>query len=229
MNRIILSEKPHFVIQGEGVHTNKKMILLRVFGCPLRCINCDSQQTWTEKNKEYSIKEFYKMIKILTKEYNTDHILLTGGEPGLYISFMKEFFETYQDDNEWLWDIETAGVHSWEALYKWNDYIQFNFSPKIGALVAGNDMELKAFDKLPYNFIIKVVTSKKTFEEDLRDILRFQAGFKINNKYIYLMPKGIDTPTIIEESKWLIEKIGELPYNFSTRQHILLYGNKKLV
>jgi len=91
------------------------------------------------------------------------------------------------------------------------------------------DIELKAFNYLPENFIIKIVTSKDTLTNDLKDILKFQKKFFIDNKHIYLMPKGIDAPTIIEESKWLIEQIAKLHYNFSTRQHILLYGNKKLV
>jgi hypothetical protein len=43
------------------------------------------------------------------------------------------------------------------------------------------------------------------------------------------MPKGIDKKTITKQSKWIIKKIAKLPYEFSSRQHILLYGNKKLV
>jgi len=229
LDKIILAEKPHLAIQGEGVTTNKKMLLLRVFGCPLRCSDCDSKQSWSDQNAEYDQKSFYKMIKKNLKKFNTNHILLTGGEPGIYISFLTEFFQEYQNDTEWKWDIETSGFYDLTELYAWESDIQFNFSPKIGALPPEKPYEIEGLKNLPMNYIIKVVTEKDTFSNDLEAIKQLKEKFDLEDIRIYLMPKGIDKKTITKQSKWIIKKIAKLPYEFSSRQHILLYGNKKLV
>ena len=230
MIKLILAEKIHGVIQGEGINTGQKMVLIRVFGCPVKCKDCDSKQTWDTQVKEFDVKTFFKEIKKATKKFNTNHILLTGGEPGLYLPFMKEFFETYQDIYEWKWDIETAGIHDWSDIYEWESNIQFNISPKIGALYGVKDMEWKMFQSVPINYIVKVVTSKETLDKDIEAIKKLQKQYpQVGDSKIYLMPKGIDKKTILRETKWLIKKVFKLPYNFSNRVQILIYNIKKLV
>lgn len=228
-DKIFLCEKPHPVIQGEGINMGRKMILLRTFGCPLQCPECDSRFTWSGDKEEYDLKSFFKIIKKYTKKYNTKHILLTGGEPGLYISFLEEFFKKYQDKNEWEWDIESSGIYDFSSLYEWEPFIQFNFSPKVGALYIEKEFEWKAFENLPSQYIIKVVISKDTFDEDILKIKELQLKYNIEDNDIYLMPKGVEKKTIIKETKWLIKQIFKTTYNFSPRLHILIYNNKRLV
>lgn len=229
MDKIILAERMHPCIQGEGLNTGEKMVVVRVFGCPLKCDSCDSKQTWDTQLIEYDAKSFYKEIKKNLKRFHTNHVLLTGGEPGIYLPFLNLFFQEYQEKLECEWDIETAGVHDWADLYEWEDKIQFNFSPKIGALVTESNLELKAFDNPPCDYIVKVVTSKETFQNDIEKIKELQTKYEIDDSRVYLMPKGTTKSEITKQSKWLIKQIFKTPYNFSYRVHILIYNNKKLV
>jgi organic radical activating enzyme len=229
MDSIMLAEKLHPVIQGEGKNTNKKMVLVRVFGCPVKCEHCDSQQTWNNKDAEYGIEEFYKLLKKTLKKYNTNHILLTGGEPGIYVDFLHKFFSKYQDKSEWVWEIETSGVYDFSQLCDWEHFIHYNFSPKIGALKPEKDMELIGLNVLPMRYSIKVVTSRDSFNQDLIAIDALKEKYSIEDANIFIMPKGIYKGEIIRESKWLIKKIFKLPYQFTSRQHILIFNNKKLV
>lgn len=229
MDKIILSEDLHCVIQGEGPNIGKKMVLVRTFGCPVKCPSCDSPHTWTDKKSEYSVEEFYKLLKKTLKKYKTNHILLTGGEPALYVSFLKQFFEKYNDKIDWTWDIESSAVLDMSDLYDWQASIMFNFSPKVGALAPERSMPLLALKELPDFYCVKVVVSKSTWEQDLENIKKIQEEFKIEDDKIYCMPKGIDKTTIIRESKWLISKLSKRSYNFSTRLHILIFNKKKMV
>jgi organic radical activating enzyme len=49
--KLCLAEEPHLVIQGEGNLIGKKMLLLRVSGCNIKCRDCDSPHTWKQSDK----------------------------------------------------------------------------------------------------------------------------------------------------------------------------------
>lgn len=232
LDKIFLCERVHPVIQGEGKNIGKKMVLVRVFGCPLKCVDCDSLQSQDYKNKQkYNQNDFFKIIEKSLKKFNTNHVLLTGGEPGIYIQFLLNFFNKYQDSFKWKWDIETSGIYDWSEFYKWIKYIQFNFSPKIGSLKSSSKIELKGLNSLPFEnyYIIKIVTNKMELKKNLKAIKKLQKQYNIPDNNIYLMPKGIDRISIINESKNLVEACFKLPYNFTSRLHILIYDNKKLI
>lgn len=231
--KIVLCEPIHPVIQGEGVHTGEKMIVVRVAGCSVRCPDCDSKHAWEniEYKEEYELKEFYKIIKKNLKKYKCNHVLLTGGEPGLYLTFLETFFSEYQEELECMWDIETAGVHDWSILYDWEEYIQFNFSPKIGALIPLDKdiVGTSCLKSLPVYYSVKVVTSKATFDKDIEMIKTLVDMYNIPSNNVYLMPMGTTKKEILKESKWLMKKIFRTPYSYSHRVHILIYNSKRMV
>ena len=63
-------------IQGEGTQCGRPMLFIRLSGCNLKCIYCDTQFAF-KKGKEYSLKK-------LIKEVESEQLLpvyVTGGEP----------------------------------------------------------------------------------------------------------------------------------------------------
>ena len=95
---ISLSEMPYAAIQGEGIHVGKRMMFVRVQGCPVGCLWCDSQYTWSPhalpsggteearkkiESKMQPMKIPYGDLVAILKVRDTERIWWTGGEPSL--------------------------------------------------------------------------------------------------------------------------------------------------
>lgn len=65
-----------YSLQGEGKWTGLPNIFIRVTGCNLRCLYCDTKYAYYEGN-EMSIEEIVKNID----NYQCKYICITGGEP----------------------------------------------------------------------------------------------------------------------------------------------------
>ena len=62
--------------QGEGFHSGKRAIFIRLAGCNLKCSFCD-----TKHEKYIYLSEQGILKEITDKEYQADFIVITGGEP----------------------------------------------------------------------------------------------------------------------------------------------------
>lgn len=62
---------------GEGGTVGRRCVLVRAWGCPLRCSFCDSVYAYEGEHTEMSIDE----IVVQVCEYNCNFVLLTGGSP----------------------------------------------------------------------------------------------------------------------------------------------------
>jgi 7-carboxy-7-deazaguanine synthase len=65
-----------YSIQGESTHAGRRCIFIRLAGCPLRCVWCDSEYTFTGGEK-FSIEEILEKISA----YDCRLVEVTGGEP----------------------------------------------------------------------------------------------------------------------------------------------------
>ena len=59
-NVLQLTEDPYVSIQGEGQYVGVPMLFVRILGCPVGCVWCDSYYTWYPYRKS----EIPKGIKI---------------------------------------------------------------------------------------------------------------------------------------------------------------------
>src|ERR1041385_8165014 len=67
-----------YSIQGEGKLVGVPSVFVRVSGCNLRCVWCDTHYaSWEPEGKEISVGEIVRRVKA----FGTRHIVLTGGEP----------------------------------------------------------------------------------------------------------------------------------------------------
>ncbi len=65
-----------YSLQGEGKYTGLPMAFIRVTGCNLRCVWCDTKYAFKE-GTELTILNIINRVK----QYPTKHVCLTGGEP----------------------------------------------------------------------------------------------------------------------------------------------------
>lgn len=227
-----LSEAPHILIQGEGINVGTKMIAIRCAGCDLQCYDCDSSYTWENMNYPitYTIKELAGEILYLSNTNDIIDIMITGGEPGLQIQALSKLISDIGYDIDMSYHIETAGHIDFSELNFHSSRIYYAFSPKIGSLKSNNNVKWLGISKgVNFRYIVKIVVSKENWVEDLSAIKQFQKEYHIPNNRIYLMPKGITREEVIENSKFVIDKAIKEKYQFTSRQHILIYDDKRLV
>ncbi len=63
-------------IQGESTHAGRPCSFIRLTGCPMRCVWCDSEYTFTGGEK-ISFKDIFAKLE----EFGCDLVEVTGGEP----------------------------------------------------------------------------------------------------------------------------------------------------
>ena len=203
-----------YTLQGEGASIGKAAIFLRLSGCHLRCVWCDSKYTWDFKSgKKMDIKEIIKEIK----KYPAKHLVITGGEPLIQQSEITELIKNLPG---YFIEIETSGSLKSHI----DDYIhQYNCSPKLSNS-KNKRIHLEKFpnEKTWYKFVVDN-------ENDLKEIKEFIKKYKLDQDKIILMPQGVKKRELAERTLWLAEICKRENYRFSPRLHINIWGNKRKV
>lgn len=149
------------------------------------------------------------------KKHPCQHLVITGGEPLIQQSAIKELLEKLP---KYYVEMETSG----SLISYINDYIhQYNCSPKLSN--SGNakiTLEKLPPEKTYYKF---VVSEEKNFEE----IKKFIKKHKLNKNHVLLMPQGITEDELAERSQWLAEICKKENFRFTPRLHINIWGNKR--
>ena len=96
-------------IQGESTHAGRPCTLVRLTGCPMRCVWCDSEYTFTG-GEHYSIDSIMDQVKA----FGCELVEVTGGEP----LAQKEAFQLIERlcDEGYEVLIETGGYVSTKGL-----------------------------------------------------------------------------------------------------------------
>ena len=204
-----------YSIQGEGPNAGKPAIFLRLFGCNLRCVWCDSMFAVT--GKEYQAFEIDEVTREIQK-YPCKHVVITGGEPLLQQKGLKALLKGLPG---YSFEIETNGSIPLEI----EEFIeQINCSPKLKN--SGNPAYPLAIKPQNKAVIYKFVVQK---EEDMKAVREYIKENEIPAEKVYLMPEGVNKKIVQERSEWLVEICKKEGYNFTSRLHILLWGNKRKV
>ena len=105
---------------------------------------------------------------------------------------------------------------------------QWNVSPKIGS--SGNPADrrevpeaLRAFRELDSAYFKFVVVDP----EDVEEVCGLVDRYGIPSHRVVLMPEGVTPEAISARSRWLAEECARRGFRFSTRLHILLWGDER--
>lgn len=237
ISQIVSVEK---VEGGTIVHLTTETANLVVNGMLLH--NCDTPNSWCyTQNKadnhedgivydrvanqtEASIDDLVDTIK----SYDEPHIVITGGEPLLQQRTLPDFIKKLRDENpDFYVEIETNGTicpnnEMAELVNQWN------VSPKLSNSGDSQRRRIKAkalqkFTELP-NADFKFVVSN---EEDIEEILTLLDEYEVPADRVFLMPLG-RTREELAETEPLVKELAEmLNMNFSTREHINRWGDKR--
>ena len=219
-----------FSIQGEGVNIGKPSIFIRLYFCNLSCVWCDSKYTWENQDKakegiDYFLMDIQEILNYISK-FDCNRVVITGGEPLLHQEKLKNLLKELKNKGYYI-EIETNGtIKPKEEIIKLVDL--FNVSPKLSnskvdyKLRIRNEV-LKVFSEINNSIFKFVICDVK----DLDEVDELVKKLNIKKEKVYLMPEGTDEKTIKERSLWLMDESKKRNYNFTTRLHILMFGNQR--
>jgi organic radical activating enzyme len=191
-----ISEVFHSV-QGEGIYFGERQLFVRLFGCNLSCIFCDTR---LDRFTEYEPHELLEEIAL----YDDFHsISFTGGEPLLQVDFLEEVLSLTKKKGHKNY-LETNGTLAGE-LERVIDYVdiismdvKLPSSTGMGALWGMHRKFLKVASKK--EVFIKTIICGSTKEEELREALLV---IRNTNPGVLLILQ----PNSYEKSKELVEKL----------------------
>lgn len=209
-------------LQGEGPFAGQPAYFLRLGGCNLACIWCDTPYTWDSSRYDlrkeitnYTVDEVRQMLA----DSRVTRLVISGGEPLLQQDAIIELLATSHSTHV---EIETNGtVMPADAL---RDVVHFNVSPKLSH--ARNH-------PLPLDFgVLKAFTDHlaifKFVVQEPRDVIEVGVivdAAEIHHSRVWLMPEGITAEQQTDRLGWVCDAAAERGWNVTTRLHVLAWGD----
>ena len=228
-------------IQGEGPKAGLPRTFIRLSGCNLHCVWCDTAYTWNWRDTPFtheSGKKFEReteAIKLSVEEAASiaisrasDGFVITGGEPLMQRSALPALIDLLKASApEARIEFETNGsIVPPQALIERTDL--FVVSPKLAH--SGNDADialksdvLAAFAALP-SAVFKFVARSS---EDVSEAAAMARQFGIAASRVYIMPEGTDVETLTTRAAALTPAIEADGFSLAQRLHIAMFGAKR--
>ncbi len=223
-------------LQGEGSTQGLPVTLLRFPKCNLvenktPCFFCDTLLTMSRKPEAYTIKD------IMTLSNVSRNLLITGGEPTMYIPDIVDIlFKLYSineakvpnkvifETNGYLLPNLIKTIHNTDPLKRITKYV-YSWSPKIWSDTL-MDSELALLEHLAYfdDVEIKLVIDPNNYGREQHFINKALAsGF--DKWRIWLMPLGGKYEELMTNLHPVIQICHQLGVNLSPRLHIVFGKN----
>jgi 7-carboxy-7-deazaguanine synthase len=233
-NKLAIAEMFSDTIQGEGPNAGIISTFVRLQGCTLKCVWCDTLDVWPNGN-EYSFDEIFEMfesIDLIKRFKEGQHLILTGGSPLKQekecIAFLKAFINKYgfkpyvEVENEAVLMPSTEFV---ELVDWWNN------SPKLEnsgmkERVRIKPLVLAYMGSLPNSIFKFVVDNEKDWDEIQNTYIT--PGFITKDK-IVIMPEG-QTQEELEKTRGLAAGIAiKNGVRFTDRLHVTIWDRATAV
>lgn len=216
-------------IQGEGVSVGRPSTFVRLSLCNLACTWCDTKYTWDWAHYDPAIEiartanaDVVERVTLL----GVENVVITGGEPLMQQDALAEIAEELTRVGHRI-EVETNGTLEPQPSLQ-RHVAQWNVSPKLAN--SGDaaprrlvDAALRWFAQSAsawFKFVIDVPA-------DLEEVEDLVSRYGVPHRRVLLMPQGASVDALGERSTWLAEACARRGYQFSTRLHILLWGDER--
>lgn len=220
-------------IQGEGIWVGTPSTFVRVSGCNLRCVWCDTPYaSWQPEGPLMSLEE----IAARVDAGGVRHVVLTGGEPMLFDA-IEPLTARLRASGHTI-TIETAGT-----VMRHLACDLMSISPKLANSTPGpeaaagwterHEVTRGNLDPLAeligtYDVQLKFVVAEATREADVAEIERLLAQLPpVPPDRVLLMPEGIEAERIRQGLRALAPVALARGWRLSPRLHVDLYGNTR--
>lgn len=204
INEIFLS------IQGESSKTGLPTVFIRLTGCPLRCVYCDTAYAFNSGNK-MTIGEVLQAIG----QYRTMHVTVTGGEPLAQKDCLHLLTllcdEGYQVSLETSGAVDVAGVE--DRVIKVID-IKTPASGEVDRNRYENIKHLTPNDQVKF-----VICDREDYEWSRNKL----AEYRLNDRCEVLFSGSHDQLAARVLAEWILED--RLPVRLQIQLHKYLWGD----
>jgi 7-carboxy-7-deazaguanine synthase len=214
-------------VQGDGLLTGAASVFIRTSGCNLRCWFCDTPYTsWRPEGSDVSVDE----IVAQAEEWDTQHVVITGGEPMLYAELIPLCDALYATGRHLT--IETAGTLYLPVLCS-----LMSISPKFASSAPPADAQPRWHRRhqrsrhrpqvvrrllAEYEYQLKFVINTPA---DLDEVTRYLGEIpQIARERVLLMPQGTEQEQLDARSRWLRPYCETNGFIFCPRKQIEWYG-----
>ncbi len=141
-------------IQGEGLNIGKFTFFVRLAGCNLDCLWCDTKWIMGRKPEQVSFDE----LKAEIMDSQIKNVCFTGGEPLLQHKKLFSFIDGEFLRNNFNFTVETNGTITLESIPR---FVHFTISPKLlssfGQFKSNNELLDSEYspDKIMKNWLKK--------------------------------------------------------------------------
>lgn len=233
-------------VQGEGVSAGLTRTFVRLSGCNLHCVWCDTAYTWNwhgstfaherdAPGRPWKFDPKAEMVALpvadvatMMREKMSGGVVITGGEPLMQSEAVAALIDALKADTPGLLiEIETNGsVAPSEALTARVDL--FMVSPKLAHSGNGADLALKpaalrahaANPRAVFKFVAQSV-------DDLDQVTAIASTYAIPAARIYVMPEGTTSAALRERERTLKPATLARGWSYSDRLHIHMFGEKR--
>ncbi len=218
-----------YSIQGEGRLAGQSSVFVRLAGCPLRCVWCDTP--YALKSTDGENRSLDSVLEEV-KRYPCKNVVVTGGDP-IIAKELPELMQSLKDLGKHT-TIETSAIQFRDVSCD-----LMSMSPKLSHSTPWegehssfaeshekNRLNVEAIQKFidQYDYQLKFVVQQEADLSEIDDLLS-QLNDVDPNK-VLLMPEGRSRQELHERSDWMIKVCLERGFRFSSRLHIDLWGNK---
>lgn len=199
-------------LQGEARNVGLPTVFVRLTGCPLRCAYCDTAYAFTGG-------DWMDIASIINevKQYGTQHITVTGGEPLAQkncIALLKQLCDLGYDVS-----LETSGAL---LVDKVDDRVTKVIDVKTPASLEDSKNKIENFAFLKAEDQVKFVICD---EDDYRWSKQFLADHQLGDKCEVLFSPSHDQLEAVTLASWVLRD--KLNVRFQIQLHKYLWGDKQ--
>lgn len=214
-----------YSIQGEGMLLGVPSVFLRMSGCNLRCVWCDTPYTsWRPEGADWSVEALLEYVR----GRSSGHVVVTGGEPMIQPE-VAALTDRLRAMGQHI-TIETAGTVFREVACD-----LMSISPKLAnstpeGTFASQHERLRYQPEVlrrlmaQYAYQLKFVIAAR---EDVVEVSRIAEELGAERGRVLLMPEGTKADVVRERGLWLAEECKRTGFRYSPRLHVDLWGDKR--
>ena len=216
-------------IQGEGVSAGRPSTFVRLSLCNLACTWCDTKYTWDwarhDPRVEIALAPVAEIVGRVSA-LGVENVVITGGEPLIQQDALLDVAGALTSAGHRI-EVETNGTFMPQPSLRVH-VAQWNVSPKLAN--SGNATRHRLVDE-PLRWFAQSEDAWLKFvidaPADLDEVEALVGAYEVPRKRVILMPQGASVDELNRRSAWLVDACTLRGYRFSTRLHILLWGDER--